>query len=101
MLNFPDVFSQDFPMAYVRLRKSMNLSKYDSLLLNQFSYIVNLCSNIDSDRLVQALHENFLSMRIRDSNFESVDYFGIFFCFAPSAFSSTFLRTEPIRYSFQ
>ncbi len=63
-------------------KKALNTSKYDTSLLNQFSYIVNLCNNVDTERLVQALHENFLSLRIRDSNFESIQkaYDWFMFC---------------------
>jgi hypothetical protein len=34
--------------------------------------MVSLCNNCDIDRLLQALHENYLSIRTRDGNFESV-----------------------------
>lgn len=34
-----------------------------------------MCQNCDLDRLIQALYENFLFIRFRDSNFEMVEKF--------------------------
>jgi hypothetical protein len=39
--------------------------------------MVSLCNNCDLDRLLQALHENYLSVRTRDGNFDNVNKFKI------------------------
>lgn len=33
-----------------------------------------MCQNCDLDRLIQALQENYLYIRFRDNNFESVSF---------------------------
>ncbi|RNA43417.1 chromosome transmission fidelity 8 -like protein [Brachionus plicatilis] len=39
---------------------------------SRFNAILNMCQNCDFDRLLQALQENFLYIRFRDSNFENI-----------------------------
>lgn len=53
-------------------KKNLSKNGAASSLLNKSSYMVSLCNNCDIDRLLQALHENYLSIRTRDGNFESI-----------------------------
>ena len=39
---------------------------------SKFTLIQNMCQNCDTDKLFQALFENFLNVKFRDNNFQSV-----------------------------
>jgi len=39
---------------------------------SKFTLIYNMCQNCDMEKLFQALYENYLSIKFRDNNFQSV-----------------------------
>lgn len=41
-------------------------------VVSKFGLITTMCQNCDLDKLLQALHENYLNIKFRDNNFQSV-----------------------------
>jgi hypothetical protein len=35
----------------------------------RFNYILNMCHNCDFEKLLQGIHENYLNIKFRDTNF--------------------------------
>lgn len=74
-----EIFFMDASVKKLVGQASAPASKYkDSTALgseeaaNRFSHILQASQNVDLDKLSEALYENYLTLKFRDSNFETV-----------------------------
>lgn len=75
-----DIFFMDSSVKKLVGQASAPASKFkdttalgnEELAGNRFSHILQASQNVDLDKLSEALYENYLTLKFRDSNFETV-----------------------------
>ncbi len=50
-------------------KREMTMKAAEERSGGRFNYILNMVNNCDFDRLLQGIHENYLSVKFRDTNF--------------------------------
>lgn len=103
------VLGEVFSMGGSNVKKFLNVNTKlkdldDETILaatNHFNSILHSCQNVDLDKLTQGIYENYLTMRFRDSNFESVMQANEWFMFADKLNSQYREHQDYVLYNYQ